>query len=166
MEEFRDISNYEGMYQVSNLGRVKSLTRKSFTGRQLTEKILKPRINKGGYLRVLLSKDNKSKSRTVHQLVAEAFLGHVPCGMNLIVNHINFIRHDNRAENLEIVTNRQNSDQKHLKSSSEYTGVSWNKTSEKWTAQIHINGNKKHLGSFTDELEASKAYQKALREII
>ena len=159
MEEFRDVKNYEGLYQVSNLGRVKSL-------KYGKERILKPNSNGHGYLQVDFRKDGKRKVRTVHQLVAEAFLDHTPCGMKLIVNHKNFIRHDNRAENLELDTNRNNTNQKHLNSSSEYTGVSWYESRKKWTAQIHINGNKKFLGRFTCELEASKAYQKALREII
>tara|TARA_R110002073_G_scaffold83512_1_gene199191 strand:+ start:106 stop:609 length:504 start_codon:yes stop_codon:yes gene_type:complete len=167
MEEiFKDIPNYEGMYQASNLGNVKSLARKDSIGRRVDEKVLKPRIDKYGYLRLSLNKYGKRKTRHIHQLVAEAFLGHTPCGMKLVVNHINFIRHDNRAENLELDTTRNNSNLKHIKSSSEYTGVSWNKSSEKWMASIHINGKTKYLGYFTDETEASKAYQKALSEII
>ena len=83
--------------------------------------------------------------------------------MKLIVNHINFIRHDNRAENLEIDTNRNNTNQKHLNSSSEYTGVSWNKKYNKWVANIRINGKLKYLGLFACELKAAKAYQDALK---
>tara|TARA_R110002074_G_scaffold46167_1_gene119065 strand:- start:198 stop:698 length:501 start_codon:yes stop_codon:yes gene_type:complete len=165
IEEFRDVPNYEGIYQVSNLGRVKSLARKDSMGRTVDEKILKPRINKGGYLRLGLNKDGKRKMRTVHQLVAMAFLNHVPCGHKLIVNHKNFIRQDNRAENLELDTNRNNTNRKHLKSSSKYTGVSWTKRNGKWTAQIRINGKQKHLGYFTCELKAAKAYQKALKAL-
>jgi|TARA_R110000787_G_scaffold91828_1_gene193455 hypothetical protein len=165
IEEFRDIVGYEGIYKVSNLGRVKSLARKDFIGRPLNEKILKNCDNGNGYLHILLSKDCKKKLRTIHQLVAEAFLGHVPCGMKLIVNHKNFIRHDNRAENLEIDTARNNTNRKHLKSSSEYTGVSWHKKTKKWTSQIVINGKKKYLGLFACELEAAKAYQKALNAL-
>tara|TARA_R110000796_G_scaffold36110_1_gene92388 strand:- start:8 stop:487 length:480 start_codon:yes stop_codon:yes gene_type:complete len=158
MEEFKDVIGYEGLYQVSNLGRVKSLK----FGK---ERILKTTLNKGDYLQLDLNKDGKRKVRTVHQLVAEAFLGHVPCGHKLIVNHKNFIRHDNRAENLELDTQRNNANQKHLKSSSEYVGVSWHKFNNKWMASIYINGKLKYLGYFTEELEASKAYQKALNEI-
>tara|TARA_R110002074_G_scaffold338819_1_gene509351 strand:+ start:104 stop:592 length:489 start_codon:yes stop_codon:yes gene_type:complete len=162
MEEFRDIKGHEGSYQVSDLGNVKSLVRKGC----LTEKILKPSNNKIAYSQVLLRKDGKTITRNIHQLVAEAFLGHTPCGYKLIVNHINFNRYDNRAENLELDTQRNNADQKHIKSSSEHVGVCLCKTSNKWLSQITINGKKKHLGRFTDEIEASKAYQKALREII
>ena len=165
IEEFKDIKNYEGVYQVSDLGRVKSLARKDSIGRRVNEKIMKYGSNRGGYLQVSLIKDGKQKTRYVHQLVAEAFLNHVPCGHKLIVNHINFIRQDNRAENLELDTNRNNCNRKHLKSSSEYTGVSWHKTSNKWISQINIKGKLKYLGLFTCELKAAKAYQDALKAL-
>ena len=156
IEEFRDVKGFEGLYQVSNLGRVKSLKFNK-------ERILRGCQGSGGYLHVSLTKDGNQKTRKIHQLVAEAFLGHTPCGMKLIVNHINFIRHDNRAENLEIDTNRNNTNQKHLNSSSEYTGVSWNKKYNKWVANIRINGKLKYLGLFACELKAAKAYQDALK---
>tara|TARA_R110000796_G_C14317255_1_gene407361 strand:+ start:63 stop:563 length:501 start_codon:yes stop_codon:yes gene_type:complete len=165
METFKDIPNYEGSYQVSDLGNVKSLARESFTGRRLNEKIMKPSTGSHGYLTLNLRKNGKQKTRTVHQLVAESFLNHEPCGLKLIVNHINFNRQDNRAENLELDTNRNNTNKKHLKSSSEYTGVSWDKNRNKWISQIRINGKLKYLGYFTYEIEASEAYQKALKEI-
>tara|TARA_R110000764_G_scaffold187293_2_gene272692 strand:+ start:389 stop:877 length:489 start_codon:yes stop_codon:yes gene_type:complete len=155
IEEFKDIPNHEGLYQVSNLGRVKS-----FKGK--TERILKPTASKGCYLHVGLNKDGKRKTIRVHQLVAMAFLGHTPCGHKLVVNHKNFIRYDNRAENLELDTARNNTNQKHLKSSSEYVGVNWSKSREKWMASIHINGKTKYLGVFTCEIKASKAYENAL----
>jgi hypothetical protein len=126
---------------------------------------LKTQKSTRGYPRVDLKKDGKRKSRTVHQLVAEAFLNHKPCGYKLVVNHINFIKHDNRLENLEIDTQRNNTNQKHLKSSSEYVGVSWNKKAKKWKAGIRINGKTKYLGSFTCEKEASEAYQLKLKNI-
>ena len=158
IEEFRDVVGYEGIYKVSNLGRVKSL---KFN----RERILRGGKGIRGYLTVGLIKDGKQKTRRVHQLVAEAFLDHTPCGFKLVVNHINFIRHDNRAENLELDTTRNNCNKKHLKSSSEYVGVSWNKKANKWKAAIHINGKQKYLGYFTCELKAAYAYQKALNAL-
>jgi len=155
IEEFRDVDGYEGMYQVSNLGRVKSLK----FGK---ERILKGGINSHGYSLVILYKDNKRKTTRIHQLVVVAFLGHKTCGSELVVNHINFNRTDNRVENLEIVTTRENSNKKHLKSSSTYTGVCWSKPAKKWQSSIQINGKTKHLGLFTDEIEAHRTYENAL----
>jgi len=158
MEEFKSIKGYKGIYKVSNLGRVKSLKFNK-------EKILKMSFATGGYCIVSLSKDGVVKMRTVHQLVAETFLGHTPCGMKLVVNHIDFDKTNNKVSNLEIVTSRENSNQKHLKSSSKYIGVSWNKPAKKWIANIWINGKKKNLGRFTNEIDASNAYQLKLSEI-
>jgi hypothetical protein len=92
MEEFKDIIRYEGLYQVSNLGRVKSLRR---------NKILSP-SKECGYLKTTLRKDGKQRKLAIHQLVAMAFLGHEPCGHELVVNHINKNKLDNRVENLKI----------------------------------------------------------------
>ena len=161
IEEFRDVKGYEGIYQVSDLGRVKSLPNKV----RFSERIFTPTQSTGGYLKIILSKDGKKKTRNIHQLVAEAFLNHKPCGHKLIVNHINFNRQDNRLENLELDTQRNNTNQKHLKSTSEYTGVSWMKTSNKWISSIRINGKLKYLGLFACELKAAKAYQDALKAL-
>ena len=166
-EVWKDIPNYEGIYQASSLGRVKSLSREIWRTRNngysvLKERILKNSINDMGYMMVGLSKDNKSKTRKTHQLVAEAFLNHKPCGYKLVINHKNFIKTDNRVENLEIVTARENCNHKHIKSSSKYTGVCWEKDTSKWTSQIHVNGVKKKLGRFKTEEEASLCYEMAL----
>lgn len=92
IEEWRDIKGFEGLYQVSNLGRVKSLK----FGK---ERILKPRKTNIGYLQVWLYKDVRKKCYMVHVLVANAFL---PNPDNLPeVNHINEIKTDNRVDNLE-----------------------------------------------------------------
>lgn len=113
MEEWRDIQGYEGMYQVSNLGRVKSLPRtvtfpddrKSYIRK---ERILKPWIEGGGYPQISLCKNNKVKNVRVHVLVATAFLGHIPNGSTLVVDHINENREDNRVENLQILNHQCN----------------------------------------------------------
>lgn len=70
VEEWRDIAEYEGLYQVSDWGRVKSLSR----WHSRKEKILKGCLSKGGYLRVILCKDNFQKNKSVHRLVAETFI--------------------------------------------------------------------------------------------
>lgn len=87
-EIWRDIKGFEGIYQVSNMGRVKSLNRYDLRGRFIKEKILRPRINRCGYCYVnLYSTPTKYKSKTLHRLVAQAFL---PNPNNLPqVNHKN-----------------------------------------------------------------------------
>lgn len=75
MEEiWRDIKNYEGLYQISNYGRVKSLERIDNYNRSRKEKILKPKIDRYGYACVSLFKEEKEKTFKVHRLVAQAFL--------------------------------------------------------------------------------------------
>jgi len=122
---------------------------------------LKPSIGVRGYEVVHIN----GKISYVHRLVAECFLNHKRCGFELVVNHIDFNKTNNKLDNLEIVTNRENSNKKHLKSSSKYIGVYWSGLNNKWRASISINSRNKHLGLFTDELEASKAYQKELLNI-
>ena len=158
IEIYKDVIGYEGVFQVSNLGNVKSY-------RNSKERQLKLVKNYAGYLVVCLSINNTKKVRKVHQLVAESFLNHKRCGMELVVNHIDFDKTNNKLDNLEIITNRENSNRKHLKSSSIYTGVYWYKKYNKWKSHIVLNGKQKHLGYFTNELDASKAYQLELSKI-
>lgn len=168
MEEiFKDIPGYEGIYQVSNLGRVKSLPREIWkNGFYITkEKILKPNIGNIKYCYVILYKNLQKKTIRVHQLVAMAFLNHTPCGHKLVVNHKDFNRLNNNVENLEIITSRENTNKKHLKSSSKYIGVNWCKTNLKWKSRIVFNGKRISLGYFKTEIEAHNAYQNKLKEI-
>ena len=95
-EEWRDVVGYEGLYQVSNLGRVKSIgTINNY--RRL--KILSPQINGRKYLQVcLFDEQSKRKVKLVHQLVAQSFIDN-PNGYKCI-DHINTIKTDNRVENI------------------------------------------------------------------
>jgi hypothetical protein len=102
MEEFRPVPNYEGLYEVSNQGRVKSLRRtvRKKDGRKLNlkRKILRPSQSRGK-LQVILSKNNKHTSHKVHTLVLLAFHGECPNkGEQAIWKNGN--RQDNRADNL------------------------------------------------------------------
>ena len=155
-EVWRSVKDYED-YQISNLGNVKSL-------KCGNERILKKSLNNHGYYRIGLHKNKVSKTLKVHKLVAIAFLNHKPDGHKLVVNHIDFNKLNNNVSNLEIVSQRENTNRKHLKSSSKYTGVYWFKKSNKWMAGIRINGKQKYLGLFKDEIEASNAYQTALKD--
>ena len=111
MENFRneiwkDIPNYEGLYQASNLGRIKSLERTDVLGRRLKEKILKPQINRSGYYQVGLWKNSNEKFYLVHRLVWIAFNGQIPEGLQ--VNHISERKSENRLSNLNLMTSKEN----------------------------------------------------------
>ena len=102
-EIWRNIEGFPG-YQVSSLGRVKSIQRKvkykNGSIHTVNEKIIKPGKDKNGYLIVGLSKENKRKNMKVHRLVAAAFVQNDSL-FNTDINHINEIKTDNRSENLE-----------------------------------------------------------------
>jgi TATA-box binding protein (TBP) (component of TFIID and TFIIIB) len=79
-----------------------------------------------------------------------------------VVDHINDFKTDNRAENLQLVSQRFNSYKTQGKYSSKFKGVYFNKPSKKWIAAIYKNGKNNYLGCFEDEKDASEAYQSAL----
>ncbi|KCY49755.1 MULTISPECIES: NUMOD4 domain-containing protein [Bacteria] len=108
MENWKAVLGYEGIYEVSNLGRIKSLSRPTTNKIQpfIQEKILKTRIGKTGYEIVGLSKDGKQKTCKVHRLVASAFCDN-PFNKPH-VNHKNGIKLDNHFSNLEWVTASEN----------------------------------------------------------
>ena len=109
-EVWKNISGYEGLYQVSNLGRVKSLDRGTRSGRGRYARkgqILKPYKNGSGYLRVDLYKNDGTKQRkTIHRLVCEAFLSN-PNNLPEI-NHKDENKENNAVSNLEWCTPKQN----------------------------------------------------------
>ena len=107
MEEiWKPIVGYEGFYEVSNIGRVRSLERKDCLGRTVKERILKQTVTHDGYLIVGLYAGGKPKTLKVHRLVCEAFNDNRDEKPE--VNHINEIKTDNRACNLEWCTRTGN----------------------------------------------------------
>lgn len=107
-EIWKDIKGYEGLYQISNKGRIKALEKistiksnNSFNGskRVWSEHILQSQLQKDGYIKACLYKDNKRKTVKVHRLVAEAFIDN-PDNLPL-VNHKDECKSNNNVENLE-----------------------------------------------------------------
>ena len=100
-EIWKPVVGYDGLYEVSNLGRVKSLPRKNAKGG-----LKSPKETKWGYLMCQLWKDGKVKNHSVHRLVADAFIPN-PEGKQT-VNHIDCNKHNNRVDNLEWATQSEN----------------------------------------------------------
>lgn len=114
MEIWKDIEGYEGLYQVSNEGRVKScereieyLVKSKYKGkRSFPSVLIKTWKNSSGYIIADLWKNGKTVKYTIHRLVAEAFIPNPqnkPC-----IDHINAIKEDNRVENLRWTTHQEN----------------------------------------------------------
>lgn len=102
IEVWRDVKGYEGKYQVSNLGRVKSLN----YHRENKEKIMIGNKVGRGYKRVLLSKNGKTKNFLIHRLVYTAFVGNVPDGFQ--IDHRDNNPENNRLDNLQLLTVSEN----------------------------------------------------------
>tara|TARA_R110000822_G_scaffold41920_4_gene114481 strand:+ start:512 stop:1039 length:528 start_codon:yes stop_codon:yes gene_type:complete len=170
MEEFRPVVDYEDIYEISNLGNMRSIDRMSSGGRFgpyfISGKPISTPIDNNGYRHMTLARGKHKRKVNTHRLVARAFLGE-PNG--LVVDHLNGDRSDNRAENLEYVTMRVNvlrgkkgeirPDKKCV--SRGVTVNPWNR----YIASIRIKGKGHYLGSFDTELEASVAYDKAFEVV-
>lgn len=150
-EEWRDIKGYEGLYQVSNLGRVKCISRYKVAG-----KIKKPTLNsKTLYLTVHLMDKERVDLCYIHRLVAEAFIPNP--NHKLEVNHINEIRYDNRVENLEWCDSQYNNEYSHGKPVNQYD---LNGTFiRRWNSSRHV---KRELGF--DDSHICKACHHKIRQ--
>ena len=111
MEElWKSIKGYEGLYEVSTLGRVRSIKRVVVNKRKrkmtIKETILKPENVYNGYERVFLCKNGKGVHKRVATLVYESFVGAIPEGLE--IDHINGDNRDNRLANLRVCTHKEN----------------------------------------------------------
>ncbi len=165
-EIWKDIPGYEGLYQASSFGRFKSLERIVKHSNRVcvrSEKIKLGGLAKGDIYRRVVIGDNKHYG--VHQLVAMCFLDHVPDGMNIVVDHIDDNTLNNRLDNLQIISNRDNLVKSidKSKTKSNFTGVF--PSGNKWRSRIQIGRDIFRLGTYNTPEEASDAYQKKLSEI-
>jgi hypothetical protein len=107
VEEFKDIIGFEGLYQISNLGKVKSLERISADGRNIGTKMLRPNLYRTGYFYVRLSNlDSTFRTVTVHRLVADNFISNPE--NKPVVNHKDGNKQNNKVSNLEFCTASEN----------------------------------------------------------
>lgn len=109
-EIWKDVPGYEGYYQASNRGKVRSIDRTIIDKNEIkihrTGKVLSQNVNKDGYLFVELNKNAKRKLRTVHRIISETFIPNIKNKPE--VNHINGNKKNNAISNLEWVTSSEN----------------------------------------------------------
>jgi uncharacterized secreted protein with C-terminal beta-propeller domain len=105
-----------------------------------------------GYIRPTIN----GKSVYLHRIISATFLGLDMNDLKVEVDHINGVKHDNRLENLRLVTHQQNNFNNHMAK-----GYSWNKRDHNWNAHIGIDGKQYNLGYFDSEERAREAYLEA-----
>lgn len=164
-EIFKPIKDYEGLYEISNQGRVKGLGNgRSACPLWKKERILSSQLKGHGYLWVKLCQNGRVRGKFIHRLVGQTFISNPDNKPQ--INHINGVKTDNSVKNLEWCDCRYNVNhfkQKQPKTS-KYPGVSWNKLKLRWDSCISINGKRIRLGYFKDELKAGQAYKNKLEE--
>tara|TARA_R110002049_G_scaffold86879_1_gene220628 strand:- start:2461 stop:2985 length:525 start_codon:yes stop_codon:yes gene_type:complete len=168
-EIYKDIPNYNGAYQVSNQGNVRSKNRqiKGAYGKYVKKgRILKQGLNAQDFLKVNLHKEGVAETRLVHSLVAEAFLGHVKTGHGARVIHLNRDKWNNNVENLKVISNLSSIYTTRKGTSSKYIGVCFDKFNNSWKASLFYDGKQRNLGLFKTEVEAMQCYQKKLQEVL
>lgn len=124
MEIWREIKGYEGIYEISSIGRARSLDRKDANGYKRKGAFLKPRVNRGGYKQVALCKQGNLKTKLIHRLVAQAFIKN-PKDLPQ-VGHMNDIKTDNSIGNLYWTNAKENNihNGRHLRYCKKIKGVS------------------------------------------
>jgi hypothetical protein len=154
MEEYKKVKSYDN-YSVSNFGNVRNDT---------TNRILKPGINSRGYCYVNLCNNNKKQNMTIHRLIALAFIPN-PDNKKCI-DHIDNSKINNNINNLRWVTYSENNMNRsmHCNNSSGFKGISWIKTSNKWSSQIRIDDINIHLGLYNTKEQAAKARVKRVEQ--
>lgn len=145
MEIWKEIKDYKGLYEISNLGNVKGIKRNI---------IKKQSLNKG-YKQVNLCKDGLVKTHPIHQLLSVAFLNHERCGHKIVVDHIDGNKENNNILNLQLITQRENTSKS---KSNKFTGATFLKKSGKWISRIRIKEKYKYLGVFKTQQEAHERY--------
>lgn len=161
-EEWRPVVGFEGLYEVSNTGRVRSTHPwRGSTTRELTQ-----HPDQKGALRVFLYAMNEQRrSVFVHRLVAESFVQ--SWHPSLTVDHIDGDRSNNRADNLRGMSHADNcrAFNRKVNGTSPYRGVYKSPNKGKWRSEIKFKGTRFYLGSFNSENEAAHAFNRKASEL-
>ena len=155
LEQWMQVSGFP-RYMISSCGRVMNIR---------TFRVLKPGMTSKGYLFVSLCSDGETTFKTIHRLVAKAFilnLSDLPCvdhqDRNSLNNHLSNLRWCTRNENDQNRSKRKNT-------TSMYKGVYFYKKANKWLARIKHKGQRIYLGCYTDESDAGRAYDRKASEL-
>lgn len=153
MEEiWKDIPDTNGLYQVSSIGRIRSYNHKE--GRQPNPKIMKTSCDTKGYPLYKICQNGKGMTKKIHRLVAKVFIDDTK--PHLMVNHKDGNKKNNKVDNLEWVSSRENKTHgmRMKQKSSTYPGVSFDKSRSKWNASLFFNSKHMYVGRFNAELDA------------
>ena len=167
MEEeiWKDITDYEGLYQISSLGRVKSLERVTTKGNGFdynVKEIIMVTSKRNGYLNIKLCKNSVYKRFDIHRLVALHFIKN-----DKDIKTHNYVNHkkagnteNNIYTNLEWTNNRENTSHGFLNKNftSRFIGVSWEATHKKFRCRIQINGKQESIGESINEIDVAEVY--------
>lgn len=157
MEEiWKDLTNYVDVYEISNFGNIRSLERVC-NNRLLKAKPLKQSICSAGYKTILLSNNGIKKRYLVHRLVMSCFYG----SSKLTVNHIDGNKLNNHIDNLEYLTQRENSNHYYKNKTHNIRKTS----SNKYRVEIRVNGKVKSFGTHDNIKIAIKERNKQLKQI-
>lgn len=153
-EIWKDIPGYDGVYQASSLGNIRKIL------------ILSPSMARA-YPFVGLTKNKKQKYFSVHQLVSMAFLGHIPNGQTLVVNHKDLNKRNPKLSNLEIIPQLDNLyySLKRRKLNRNIKGYRWAERENAYVSIIYINKDVIYLGYYKSKRKAHSIYQTAFKNI-
>ena len=167
-EIWKNIPNYEGVYQASTFGRIKSLDRIEINVngilRKLKGKILSQGKDNKGYKIVVLCSENRHLSFRVHQLIAITFLNHKVICRKIVVDHKDNIKTNNYLNNIQVISCRDNTSKDNINLLNN-TGVYKCKKEGFFYSQIRINDKKITLGYFNNIDFAKNIYEKAKQNI-
>lgn len=152
-EQWKKIEGIDGDYIISNLGNIINTS----TGRNIGF------IGSDNYVHFICKINGKPKNIRVHQLVYDAFGTDRWDGKNVVIDHINNIKHDNRISNLQAIKFRDNCKKEINPNMSGIVGISWNNQKKRWLAQISIENVRYKLGFRRTIEDAKSIYDKALR---